>query len=472
MRRKTRVPLSGKPYWYFVAWQGDCRRPCLPLPIARIPLLPTPPSSLQMARALVKLAPQDADGLSAVAPLLHRLMPLAELHMYGMAAPYALPRAVLACGLHGALTAERAPLIGGAACTTSVLLGAELMAEVAGGLVGWTEQQAQQLAQLGVQVASPSLGWALEEVPVSDLASLASALVAAGGSRQLPRGAAAALLRLLSCSGVVVQLSRADVARAVWYSLADAGLPIPDPLADAIVGKLTDVDKSDARRRLLLRSQLRKAGASASHVHCALLALLDEAKPLSGYSPSELLLVLTELESSGVVEPMPYVLRHHNHVGDLVGVYEGLQAARHVSPYAYLAGEAVQQYSAEARRNYVSLDVDARSLIRTLRVAAVLEGRLERLQGNVHPFRRGVNRMVQYAVSSASQDTLHALANSQDGVLWELLEAAYALGKRRRASGLTRSALDKLVCRMSCTCTGLREPEVLVYAKGQRERTR
>lgn len=383
---------------------------------------------------MVKLAPQDTDGLSAVAPLLHRLMPLAEVQMYGMAAPHAVSRAVLACGLHGALTTEHAPLIGGKACTTSVLLGAELMAEVAGGLAAWAEQQGHQLAEKGMQTASPSLGWALEEVAISDLASLAAALVAAGGNRQLPHGAAVALMRLLSCSGVVMQLSRAHVASAVWYSLADAGLPMPDPLADAIMSKLTDVDKSDARRMLQLRSQLRQAGASASHVHCALLALLDEAKPLAGYSPSELLLVLTELASSGVVEPMPYVLRHHNHVGDLVGVYEGLHEARYVSPYAYLAAEAVRQYGTAVRRKYVTLYADARSLVRTLRVAAVLEGRLERLQGNVHPFRRGVNRTVQYAVASASQDTLHALASSPDGVLWELLEAAHALGKGSLAS--------------------------------------
>ncbi len=285
------------------------------------------------------------------------------------------------------------------------------------------------------------------DMPVSEPCSLASTIIKAGGAQALPRAAAAALVRLLGCEGVVEQLPADAVWQAVRYGLAEGqrhGADLPDTVAQALQEKLVEYGET-GMSPLRVGCQLHRCGASPDIVRRAAASMLlhaDGPGRLCGYSPEEWRDVLDCLVECSICERLD-VCGSDPRVGEGEVVEgEGSLAApaaaspagalRSTSmPLAALAMEAFRGLAAAAARDgsmQLVLEEDAQAAVSVLETASILERRLEGLQARRSELLDCLHAVLD-SVVVGSMDQVVSKPLPKDSPVWSLAEAAFALGE-------------------------------------------
>lgn len=301
---------------------------------------------------------------------------------------------------------------------------------------------------------------------VDQLSALASAIIAAGGKHALPRAAAAVLVQLLSCEGVIQQLSADEVLQVVRNGLAglqqrrSSGLP--NTLAHALLERLSACGAADMSP-LLASCLLYSCGASSAYVRQAARSLVQSggSNALRTYTPDELLGLLNGLASCGIKETVEDGGAEGAAGAASAGASSGskpqllqqlqqLQAAadavvnggrRGDTPVADVALEAFRLLAAAARSGSMQLKLarDEKRIATLMRTAVALERRLEGLQAWRAAFLDGIHEILE-RVDLHGPYSLH-----KDAAVWDILDAAFSLGALHSAVREQRSLV-------SCVC--------------------
>ncbi len=345
----------------------------------------------------------------------------------------------------------------------------------------------------------------------AQLAALSSAIVRTGGDQPLTRHAADALIRLLSCEGVVRQLPFNEVVQVVQSSLAGGqqagGGRLPDALAEALVERHVEAGWAPLPPSV----RVFFCGASSGVVRRGARAML-QMSAACGRSPPDLLLDLLQLQATGIIEHAGVVVGHgvrvqgegaapggHEHTASgaaaaaPAGVLEdepGQQQQQQQqqqqgatdgglgAPLADYVLEALRQLAEAARQGGMDVGVGGgrEGVATMLRTAAELHEQLDGLQlrrrellGSLHAIADSV-RVPRVAaagggVDSGSGGSGGGLEGGGGGVeggkddqssrpFLDILEAAFAIGKECRVGRARRVSPRLAEAWGRCTVTG------------------
>ncbi len=289
-----------------------------------------------------------------------------------------------------------------------------------------------------IEVAGDSLH---TELSAEALSGVASAIICAGGTCALPRGAAGTLVRLLSCEGVLAQLPSEQVLLAVQHGLAEGqgrGVDLPDALARALVDKLAehkDAGASPVRAACLMH----RCGASPSVVRWAARSML-QAMAAGGAprrrTPAELLGDLECLAACAITEP---VGSDEGAACTAAAEAPGKQQEQGAdTPLADYVVEVLRGLAEAAQQGGMQLERDGDGVLLVLRTVAVLWQQLEGLQArrpelleNLHAM---MDRVQLRGTDNQSHDPASADSNEDSGSdaisrVFSILELAFTFGK-------------------------------------------
>ncbi len=318
------------------------------------------------------------------------------------------------------------------------------------------------LAPLVQRLAAAGDSSLLSVSSVAQLCALASAIIQAGDNQPLPRAAAAALVQLLSCAGVVQQLPSERVLQAVRFSLAgrrqlgDEAL-LPDALADALVLKLVD---EEGVSPLYASVAVLNCGASPTVVSRAAEFMLQDVEfAPSRRSPLNLVGDLLLLHATALKEAVPVLDMQNPNPPPLVGGAGPInQVHKAVStPLANYTLEAVKGVAEAARRGSTELwqEQHGRGAMGLVRVVEMLFRRFDGLHmrrrevlGSLHAFMDSMPVPADQQLHVGAADGLWSapgggVEGGEDSLVWGILLAAFALGEkgaRGSPSGVVRSA--------------------------------
>ncbi len=306
---------------------------------------------------------------------------------------------------------------------------------------------------------------------VAQLTALASAIILAGGNQALPRPAAAALVRLLSCEGVLQQLPLEQVSNVVRFSLAggqqDGGEELPGQLAEALVERLVSEGGMSPLRASV---GVLACGASPDVVRQAARCMLQEQPAAFDRSPGHLLLDLVQLHECGITEPAGSLLDGAPVLGGGASTgapghtASGAAAAAPAAasegalgqeqaatdgggadtPLADYVLEALRQLAEVARQGGMEQGVggDRDGVVKLLRTAAALCRQLEGLQVRRQELLESLHGIVDAVLHHPGVDlplSGPAFAEMREGGwdekarrIWSILELAFAFGEGYR----------------------------------------
>ncbi len=291
-----------------------------------------------------------------------------------------------------------------------------------------------------VEGAGDSLATACSE---EELCALASAIIGAGGTHALPRIAAAALVRLFSCKGVIAQLPSEHVLRAVQYGLAegqDRGVGLPDALAGALVDKLAEHQEasiSPMRASCLVH----RCGASPDLVRRAARSMVQTmaaGDALRHRTAQELLGDLEGLVACGIREP---VGSDEGGACTAAGEAAGGQERGADTPLANYVVEVLRGLAEAARQQGgMQLERDGDGVLVVLQMVVLLRQQLEALREHPPELLESLHAVVDSVQVRGADSQPHdpACAESMAGSdsdsdegsrVCSILELAFAFGE-------------------------------------------